>query len=74
MSNDDLWLKVNGLLYGYPAKKVRRYSKYVFTVNESQKVSLSSINNGVNRNNEYLKNLLEHYDGKIDWDKLSKCD
>lgn len=59
---DDLWLKFQEVVRGYPVVKTKRYAKQVFTLEQrSQKVSLNSINNGEKRNNVQLKNLLDTF-------------
>lgn len=67
---DDLWLKFNEILRGYPVVKTRKYAKNVITSTmESQKVSLNSINNGEKRNDVQLKNLIAEFPD-IPWTHL----
>lgn len=62
---DDLWLKSIGLKKGIPAVKVDPYSKEWFTIRDSQKDSLTSVNTrGENLNDTAMKNLVRYY--KID--------
>ena len=68
---DDLWLKFMELVRGYKVKKTRAWAKNVYTSSKaSQKVSLTAINNGENRNNLYLSKLIEKYPA-IDWKHLN---
>lgn len=67
---DDLWLKFQEILSDYMVVKTNAYAKNVYTTSKgSQRVSLASKNNGENRNNLQLKNLIEAFPD-IDWKHL----
>jgi len=67
---DDLWLKFMELLHGYKVKKTRAYAKNVYSSKqETQKYALANSNNGENRNNVFLSNLVKKFD-QIHWEEL----
>lgn len=59
---DDMWLKIVGARKGIPAVKVSTNSKEWFTIRNSQRQCLMSVNTaGRMRNDEALQNLMEYY-------------
>lgn len=59
---DDMWLKIVGAQKGIPAVKVSTNSKEWFTIRNSQRQCLMSVNTaGRMRNDEALQNLMEYY-------------
>lgn len=59
---DDLWLKVLGAVKGIRAVKVRENTIEWFTVRDSQKVSLMSVNTREKMENDTaMRNLMEYY-------------
>lgn len=59
---DDMWLKIVGAQKRIPAVKVSTNSKEWFTIRNSQRQCLMSVNTaGRMRNDEALQNLMEYY-------------
>lgn len=59
---DDMWLKIVGAQKKIPAVKVSTNSKEWFTIRNSQRQCLMSVNTaGRMRNDEALQNLMEYY-------------